>query len=290
MKNTAEAYPYLLPAMAPDPRVQRVRRSESFCAPSNSNPSAAPRQAFKRAPSFGALAQGVRENKNRNTHSADAHNNSYPSSDEEEKIRSRQAKRPRTKTSGSSSGVPASPPTSSGPSSPATSPISARTRTKTPPVFVCTEGDGKASVKSPKASLTGNSKSGSGSGNSKNADVIGNGSRSSASAKPKMNLQRNPSIFGCELPHLHINVPVQVQPSQSLQQPRTPVRMLPPSHPNPMAVVATQKVKTLRRVRRLAPARRISFGSLVPPADGDDADVEGEGEEEGGLGSASQLQ
>ena len=53
------------------------------------------------------------------------------------------------------------------------------------------------------------------------------------------------------------------------------------------------KVKTLRRVRRLAPARRISFGSLVP---GDEADADGEGEAgdasrglSGCLGSAFQL-
>ena len=53
------------------------------------------------------------------------------------------------------------------------------------------------------------------------------------------------------------------------------------------------KVKTLRRVRRLPPARRISFGSLVP---GDEADADGEGETgetspglSGCLGSAFQL-
>jgi hypothetical protein len=55
---------------------------------------------------------------------------------------------------------------------------------------------------------------------------------------------------------------------------------------------SSPKVKTLRRVRRLAPARRISFSSLVPPGEDADADGEGDGEEKGGrieLGSAFQL-
>lgn len=60
-----------------------------------------------------------------------------------------------------------------------------------------------------------------------------------------------------------------------------------PQSPTPL------KVKTLRRVRRLAPARRISFGSLIP---GDEADADGEGDAGGAsgglsgcLGSAFQL-
>jgi hypothetical protein len=54
---------------------------------------------------------------------------------------------------------------------------------------------------------------------------------------------------------------------------------------------APEKVKTLRRVRRLPAARRISFGSLIAPVGEDphDADMEDDPEERQGLGSAFQL-
>jgi transcription factor SPN1 len=95
-----------------------------------------------------------------------------------------------------------------------------------------------------------------------------------------MNVKRNPSMFGAELPRL-----------PSSQQPETPVTTSSSLSAAPLLVLQpTEKVKTLRRVRRLPPARRISFGSLIPPVgeDGHEADME-EGEEEGGLGSAFQL-
>ncbi|KII85059.1 hypothetical protein PLICRDRAFT_57000 [Plicaturopsis crispa FD-325 SS-3] len=88
-----------------DPRVQRVRRSDSFCAPT---PKGTQRSGpLKRAPSFGASS------------STDA---PAPSSDEEEKARTRKAKKARTKTMS-----PATPP----PSSPALNSPASRTRSKT---------------------------------------------------------------------------------------------------------------------------------------------------------------
>ncbi|KXN81303.1 Transcription factor iws1 [Leucoagaricus sp. SymC.cos] len=104
----------------------------------------------------------------------------------------------------------------------------------------------------------------------------GRTSKAKPSTRPQpMNLQRNPSMFGPELPQLPDNAPLSPAPIITSSS-RLP-------HP---------KVKTLRRVRRLAPARRISFSSLVPPGDEADADGEGDGEEKGGkieLGSAFQL-
>jgi transcription factor SPN1 len=97
-----------------------------------------------------------------------------------------------------------------------------------------------------------------------------------------MNVKRNPSMFGAELPRL----------SAPAQQPATPVTTpLVLSSAAPLLVPqATEKVKTLRRVRRLPPARRISFGSLIAPVgeDGHEADME-ECEDERSLGSAFQL-
>lgn len=132
-------------------------------------------------------------------------------------------------------------------------------------------------------------------------------------ARPaRMTLERNPSMFGELLPHLHIpssnsnySSALGSQPQQKQSQKRgqaalqTPIgspigspreRALPALPTVPTVVATPRQVKTLRRVRRLAPSRRISFGSLVAPGDGDDADVEGEDGEERELGSAFQLQ
>ncbi|KAF4614029.1 hypothetical protein D9613_007655 [Agrocybe pediades] len=89
--------------MLADPRIQRVRRSDSFCA--NTPPPLPPkdlpcsRVGLKRAPSYGALAQEVRkEAVATDTVHERKLSGSYPSSDEEERARTRHAKKLRTKT------------------------------------------------------------------------------------------------------------------------------------------------------------------------------------------------
>ncbi|KAJ7761908.1 hypothetical protein DFH07DRAFT_771228 [Mycena maculata] len=248
-----------LPPVAADPRVQRVRRSESFCGPSV--PKEPTRCAVKRAPSYGALAQESRDKMPMDTDISVP----CPSSDEEEKIRTRRAKKPRTRsTSASTSSPPPPSPTPSSPSSATRSPASSR-----PKVSACTQELGlskrttksRASVKAPESQA--------------GADLPKAGRE-----RPKgMDAKRNPSMFGAELPRL---------PS-SLQEPETPATPFLSAAPL-LAPPPTEKVKTLRRVRRLPPARRISFGSLIPPVgeDGHEADME-EGDEERGLGSAFQL-
>ncbi|KAK0235972.1 hypothetical protein EDD85DRAFT_791368 [Armillaria nabsnona] len=274
------SYHQLLPssmASATDPRVQRVRRSESFCGPSASvNDHAAfiqpatpgpVRQSIKRAPSFGAAAQEFKESNRARVANdfgllgmespIDA--TSYPSSDEEEKKRSRHVKKARTKNI-----VTASPPLSQPSSSTSTPEVKAKGTKK------CRE------QKDPGRGKTDGDRS------SSNAN-LGSG-RQPTSQRPaqRMSLQRNPSIFGAELPHLHIPPPADHQ------------IQIDSIHMGPSTV---KKTPTLRRVRRLglAPSRRISFGSLLVPEDsvvsrfdqGHDADVEEDGEI--GLGSAFQL-
>lgn len=112
-----------------------------------------------------------------------------------------------------------------------------------------------------------------------------------------MNLQRNPSILGAELsprlrgsPDLPASVQDHGRPMASLESPIS-------------SLGVPQKVRTLRRVQRLALGRRISFSTLAAP--GEDADCEAEDEDEsarslrrerqrqrelGQLGSAFQLQ
>ncbi|KAJ7261832.1 hypothetical protein B0H12DRAFT_1069432 [Mycena haematopus] len=249
-----------LPSIAADPRVQRVRRSESFCGPSMP----ASRQPVKRAPSYGALAQEARDKM-----SEDDITVPCPSSDEEEKIRTRRAKKARMRSPSTSSPPLTPSPAPSPPSSAKRSPGSSGTTPKT----VIGEEAGplkrttrkKASVKAP--------------GSQSVADLPTKLGRE----RPKgMNAKRNPSMFGAELPRL---------PS-SVQQPETPVTapLLLSAAPPFAPEQPEEKVRTLRRVRRLPPARRISFGSLIPPVgeDGHEADME-ECDEEGGLGSAFQL-
>ncbi|KAJ7928907.1 hypothetical protein B0H13DRAFT_1597120 [Mycena leptocephala] len=248
-----------LPPIAADPRVQRVRRCESFCGPMPRETVPSSRHAVKRAPSYGALAQEARDKMPEDLDITAP----YPSSDEEEKLRTRRAKKPRMRsTSASTSSPPLSPsPEPSSPSSATQSPVSSRTAVG-PDVAGPSKRTTKkrASVKAPESQTV--------------ADVP-------KRERPKgMNVKRNPSMFGAELPRL-----------PSSQQPETPVTTSSSLSAAPLLVLQpTEKVKTLRRVRRLPPARRISFGSLIPPVgeDGHEADME-EGEEEGGLGSAFQL-
>jgi transcription factor SPN1 len=268
----------------PDPRVQRVKRSESFCAPvpppkdiKVSPPLKESAAGIKRPPSFGTLAQ---EAKRGIQHAVDVHDaikdSSYPSSDEEEKIRSKGAKKMKVKE-------------------PASADKKMKPKSKEP-----ASPDRKvkaANSRSPKlASLSKEA--------SADAAVSAKGTKR---VRPgAMNLQRNPSMFGAELPHLRS--PPVVSPPQS---PRARVPTSPAARPGlitspvlqklsaspDMGPVTPHKGKTLRRVQRLALGRRISFGSLIGP--GEDADAESDEEdgcferlrqrELGQLGSAFQL-
>ncbi|KAF5367555.1 hypothetical protein D9758_003641 [Tetrapyrgos nigripes] len=253
----------LLPSVIPplDPRVQRVRRSESFCAPSSPASFTSPtrdefpfpatartpppqRQAFKRAPSYGTLAQEKKER--RASVVSDDHMNisPCPSSDEEEKLRSKQVKKPRASKAPV---IGASPSVSKKASSRSGSQKSPRKSRANPPAPI-------------------------------NTQPLAAASELPRSRPPlRMNLQRNPSMFGEELPHLHIPSP---SSSRNGVQP-TPVQ----ASSDPVQTPRT--IKTLRRVKRLqAPSRKISFGSLIAPP-GEDADMEEEGEPI--LGSAFQL-
>nr|GAT50757.1 predicted protein [Mycena chlorophos] len=211
-----------------DPRVTRIRRSESFCGPQME-----PRRSVKRAPSYGVMAAAVEIDLT-------------PSSDEEEKDRTRRAKKQRVRNDSA-----ATPPLSPSPvSSPATSPV-----TKTRATAGALKRKTPASVKAPE----------------------------SASAVPsKSTRKRSPGLFGAELPL--------ASSSASSQDPAPTTPILSPA---PLllsaAAPAPEKVKTLRRVRRLPAARRISFGSLIPPVGEEAPDADMESNAEHALGSAFQL-
>ncbi|KAF7312439.1 hypothetical protein MIND_00257400 [Mycena indigotica] len=203
-----------------DPRVTRIRRSESFCM----HP-VEPRRAVKRAPSYGALAQESRVT-------------DMPSSDEEEKDRTRRAKKPRVRSDSAT----------------------------TPPL---SPSPGPSPTPSPAATKSGKS---AGPSKRKTAASV----RSSESTGPsKSTRQRTSSMFGPEL-----------APIVACEAPTTPLLSAAPLLQAP----GPEKVKTLRRVRRLPAARRISFGSLIAPVgeNGHEADME-ERDEEHALGSAFQL-
>jgi hypothetical protein len=263
--------PSAMPAI-PDRRLQRVRRSESFCVTSSSKGGmsfgmppvsetpAPPRQSFKRAPSFGALAQ---EAKARGTSfmsgygAPSAASSKYsldPSSDEEERVRSRGAKKAKR-------GSGAVTPQLDQSYAPEDSGMKLRSRRSL--------GLEKKRSSASSASLS---------------SVIDENS-------PGPNVKRRsgsqkPSIYGSSLPHLHI-------PSTSSS--RATSISSPDRLNRPLPELPTEDPpRTLRRVKRFVasrPSRRISFGSLTPPASGEEADTEPEstGLTEQELGSAFQL-
>ncbi|CAK5269454.1 unnamed protein product [Mycena citricolor] len=222
-------------AVAADPRVQRVRRSESFCSPVPVESRFRP--AVKRAPSYGALAQEARDQLP-SVHEHGFHDLSIPdpSSDDEEKMRSRRAKRARVRKSGGTE-PPLSP--SPAPSSPAMSEAKASSR---------------ASVQKQQSDTR---------------------VRSTATVK------RGIHVFGPELPRLA--TPAAEPQAQLLSA--APILASPTS--------SAERVKTLRRAKRLPAARRISFGSLIAPLGEDMHEADHEDSDEmrfgPGLGSAFQL-
>ncbi|KAL0573219.1 hypothetical protein V5O48_008739 [Marasmius crinis-equi] len=277
-------------AGAVDPRMQRVRRSESFCAPSQPSASFATRdgtassitppptrQTFKRAPSYGMLAQEARDREKEKRTSGIYHLEARarmnaspcPSSDEEEKIRDKQAKKPRTPGSKSSKRIV--------PQEEATSTETPKKSRKSSKVSGCADKGSKKKTPSSPPSIP----------------ESGTGSRVMGTRPSRMNLERNPSMFGAELPHLHIpsaststssHAASSTQPT--IRSPSTPSQRS--GTPGTVPTDPQLKGRTLRRVKRLAPGRKISFGSLVPPA-GEDL-IEEDSEENGrSLGSAFQL-
>jgi transcription factor SPN1 len=269
----------------PHPRVQRVKRSDSFCAPVPPpkdvkfvSPVKESTTGIKRPPSFGTLAQEAKRDKQ---HSAAAANEaSYPSSDEEERIRSKGAKKIKVKE-------------------PAPTEKKAKIKSKEP-----ASPDRKAKVASPKVpkpkppvAVT----------NEPPVDTLITTKGGAKRVRPgAMNLERNPSMFGPELPHLRNNVIALASPPQipRARVPTSPVARTTSPVVQKLSVspeivpVTPHKTRTLRRVQRLAMGRRISFGSLASP--GEDADAESDYEdgvrsererqrELGQLGSAFQL-
>jgi len=106
-----------------------------------------------------------------------------------------------------------------------------------------------------------------------------------------MNLQRNPSILGEELPQIPPSKPAKQPATPVFEAPRSPVCTSPPSSAHPSPSPAQAQSKILRRMKRMAPGRRISFGSS-PQAVGDvnaDSAVEPKGNERTCLGSAFQM-
>lgn len=277
----------------------------------------------KRAPSFGALAQETRREYLAQTPAETGHirkeSGHCPSSDEEEKIRGGQVKKLR-KQSIPCNVAATPPPDSPAPTTPGSSPV-IRTRNLKLKIGLAPL---EANLENPKIFK---SKAETKSENKErvlrkeNLQSLGKNSQAKPYAKPPpMNLQRNPSMFGPELPqvqntllppaptgnsrpsHGHSTPPtlgVSKTLTSALKSAFSPssTSASPASKPVSQsadigATPASQKTKLLRKVRRLAPARRISFTSLAPPGDEADADGEGDGDEKGGrieLGSAFQL-
>ena len=311
-----------------DPRLQRVRRSDSLYSgpPAPPPKDHLPTSGFKRAPSYGALAQEAKQERKSERKHVRQLSGSYPSSDEEEKARTRRAKKMKTKTSASTPSAISSPPSSAPPSpmiaTAPSSPVAIRSKPPAPPAkdkispkmksrTVTPYAEANA-PKSPKLSSDIKKSAEhkrSTSTSSTKSDGGKTGKTENNKAHPKhpstrapMNLQRNPSMFGPELPHLNntnTSFPKLRSPSPVVRD-LSPAYELgsPPASPlmaSPVLSSPTSpKIKTLRRVRRLAPARRISFGSLVAPGDEADAEVRGLdlsgcGKASLGLGSAFQL-
>lgn len=272
----------------PDPRVQRVKRSDSFCAPvpppkdvKVAFPLKEPTAGIKRPSSFGTLALEVRRDIQ---HAASANEAikdlSCPSSDEEEKIRSKGAKKIKVKE-------------------PVSADKKVKTKSKDP-----ASPDRKVRVASPRSHKP---KPHTDAPKEVSGDVAVSAKGTKRVPPVPMNLHRNPSIFGPELPHLRSTAAAFPPQSSRTRVPTSPAPqsiltispVLQKLSASPEIAPAPPKGKTLRRVQRKPLGRRISFGSLVGP--GDDADAESDDEdggrferqrqrELGQLGSAFQLQ
>ncbi|KAG5729345.1 hypothetical protein E4T56_gene9894 [Termitomyces sp. T112] len=295
-----------------DPRVQRVRRSESLYNPAKDirlapsthkkeNLESSPLAGAKRAPSFGALAQESRRDRHvlGSAHAKDNKDASaYISSDEEEKIRAKGAKKIRVKDASRLApavsvnlGTPLNtpppvPPKKTRAKVPVTAPsclpcksVSTASSKSHTPTTKKTRGIPRDTV----ASL-GNTENKSG----QSAAATTKETSRKLRATP-MTLKRNPSMFGAELPPLVLESP---HPAPRLRASPVPAGGLSSemriSSPVLETSPSSQRPKTLRRVQRVTLGRRISFGSL--PAPGEDADAEGDDEDVNGMQRERQRQ
>ncbi|KAI0663879.1 hypothetical protein C8Q70DRAFT_907296 [Cubamyces menziesii] len=232
---------YAQPAV--DPRVQRIRRTESFAGSALYGPGS----PLKRAPSYGSISK-----RNSDAMSVDCSNRSdVTSSDEEEKMRSKKAKKPRVKASS-----PTPPPVTS----PVLSPEKARPLRRSTRTIVKTPST--TTPPAPKETPR-------------------------RSTRPKANLQRNPSILGPELPPLAPQPasplllspslsPVRVRSSRRTPAPPTPgspsLRDSPMSAQTPLT--SSRKVSRRPKGSSLvsgAVGRKITFGGLMDVAEGENA-------------------
>ena len=342
-----------------DPRVQRLKRSQSHCVEPISLASApapipppkdgyALRPNLKRAPSYGALKQEAkleRQRKKDATVPASApvmtdtkqprHERKIStdiSSDEEERTRSKWVKKLKTTPlRSSSSPAPSSPITdsSTAPSSPfdnSSSEKTVKTRAKTPKSITSAITGAVESRRITRSNLNQFSK-----GNevdmkdatkpskttkapSSPTNVRSKASPNRPSTRPlAMNLQRNPSMFGEELPQLPVvdnfaattlGLGEKIGKSKSGETSLKKDRIRPSSPVSPLASKTSLKsptpsptspgTRTLRRVRRLdlglgfgLGARKIEFGT--PGEAGHETKKPGTGNALQGLESAIQL-
>ncbi|KAF8628036.1 hypothetical protein AX15_004151 [Amanita polypyramis BW_CC] len=284
-----------------DPRLQRVKSTETDVPPAPPPKDAKlVRLGAKRAPSYGTLIQGNKHEKETVgllCHERRDSTASCPSSDEEEKARAERVKKPRTKLHTASLPVsssngklpsPLSSPVKLVPSTPVLRASSAQNVGTIIPrrSYACT---------SPNARLL----------MAERSEVSQKIESSAAQKKLPMNLQRNPSILGDELPQLSaLKAPKQMTET-SATRPATPITPTSADADYPMSKMLSHPIrqspsssearrKMLRRVRRIGLGRRISFGGLLPITDNDsvcdggiDADVEGD--KKISLGSAFQM-
>ena len=281
-----------------DPRIQRIKSTRTdIPPPPPPKDSKSPKLGSKRAPSYGALAQGSKHEKEARHpvgHERRDSITSCASSDEEEKDRAERAKKQRTKT-----GVTSAPINSPfGTLPPLSSPPSPSKLVPSAPVlresFAQNAGSKKSCASTNSMKLLNQS------------DLSQNiASPRIPHKKLPMNPQRNPSIFGDELPQATLMSPKHIMQS-SATPPATPVTSA--SHPNsptsttpllssaqPSPSPGEMRRKTLRRVRRMGTGRRISFGSLLPVPGNDNVgdntvNVDAEGSNKKiSLGSAFQM-
>ena len=280
------------------PRIQHIKSIRAdIPPPPPPKDIKSPKLGSKRAPSYGALAQGTKEARIPVTHERRDSITSCASSDEEEKVRAERTKKQRTKASVTP--VPINNPGGASPH--LSSPSTPSKLVPSMPVLreSFAQNTGITISKMPSASTSPNRKLLSLSELSQ--DVTSPRIRQK---KLPMNLQRNPSIFGEELPQATLMSPKHaMQPSAT--PPATPVT--PASHPNSPSTTtllssaqaspspSEMRRKTLRRVRRMGNGRRISFGSLLPITGNDDVDDNVVNADEEGsikkisLGSAFQM-
>ncbi|RPD60139.1 hypothetical protein L226DRAFT_545760 [Lentinus tigrinus ALCF2SS1-7] len=246
ISNSSDSY-IQQPGM--DPRVQRIRRTESF-AGSALYPPGSP---LKCAPSFGSISK-----RSSDAMSVDCSNRSdVTTSDEEEKLRTKKAKKPRTKA--------ASP---------------------TPP----------ATLSSPPSSMKQKQLRRTSKQVSKPTSSGGTKDTSRRSSRPKANLQRNPSMFGPELPSMSPSSRLEELVCKSpkcsfdrgpslLSEARRHLTKTPSSSLHVAECRKSSRPSSRPSLNQASVGRKISFSKLAPPRE-DENMVLGDGQ---GLGSAFQL-